>query len=343
MIEVGTGDILKAPAEALINTVNCVGVMGRGIALQFKKKFPTNFEAYQKACQREEVQTGKMFVHHLGIFQPQWIINFPTKQHWKGKSKIEYIESGLVDLIKVVQEHNIKSIAIPPLGCGLGGLSWDTVRPMIVEAFKSLPEVKVLLFEPSGAPPVQEIVKGTVPKLTPKRKSLFALAYQYLAMGIAPFLTLLEIHKLTYFLQASGYDLKLKFCKAPYGPYADNLRHVLTDLEGHYIEGYGDGGDQPDKPIRFHWGLLPPLEQLIEETEDVRPNLERVLRLIRGFESPSSLELLATTHWVITQEGANTLNEVVQKVYAWNTRKRQFAKQDIEIAIKRLKSEGWVS
>lgn len=162
MIELTQGDILKADAEALVNTVNCVGVMGRGIALQFRKAFPENFKVYEAACKANEVQTGKMFVYDLNrLYAPRFIINFPTKRHWKGKSNIEDIKAGLEDLINVVQQHQIRSIAIPPLGCGLGGLNWEDVRPLIIEAFQSLPEVSVLLFEPIGAPQAKSMVKDS--------------------------------------------------------------------------------------------------------------------------------------------------------------------------------------
>jgi len=153
MIELTKGDILKAEAEALVNTVNCVGIMGRGIALQFRKAFPENFKVYESACKANEVQSGKMFVYDLNrLYSPRFIINFPTKRHWKGKSRIEDIKSGLADLLDVLQRHQISSIAIPPLGCGLGGLDWEEVRPLIIEAFQSLPNVNVLLYEPVGAP-----------------------------------------------------------------------------------------------------------------------------------------------------------------------------------------------
>src|SRR5436309_3172063 len=154
-IELKTGDLLKADAEAIVNTVNCVGIMGRGIALQFKKAFPANFHAYARACEDGEVQPGKMFVFDSGSFtNPRYIINFPTKRHWKGKSRIEDIESGLVALAHEISERGIKSIAIPPLGAGLGGLDWGDVRPRIEAALRDLPNLHVLIYQPKGAPDV---------------------------------------------------------------------------------------------------------------------------------------------------------------------------------------------
>lgn len=153
MIEIRQGNILKTDVEALVNTVNCVGIMGKGIALQFKQAFPANFEAYQKACHTKEVRPGQMFIYPTGsMLNPKYIINFPTKRHWRDSSYYEDIKSGLKALIAEVRKLGIQTIAVPPLGCGLGGLDWSRVREMIKDAFKQLPEVQVLLFEPVGMP-----------------------------------------------------------------------------------------------------------------------------------------------------------------------------------------------
>ncbi|WP_238392797.1 macro domain-containing protein [Buttiauxella sp. 3AFRM03] len=153
MIEITHGDILRADAEAIVNTVNCVGVMGRGLALQFKKTWPENFKAYAIACKKNEVHPGKMFIFETGqLTNPRFIINFPTKRHWKGSSKIEDIDSGLVSLAGDIQKMGIKSIAIPPLGAGLGGLDWSVVCEKIKHAMQPLSDVHVFIYEPSGAP-----------------------------------------------------------------------------------------------------------------------------------------------------------------------------------------------
>jgi len=143
MIELTQGDILRADAEALVNTVNCVGVMGRGIALQFKKAFPENFNRYKAVCDKKELQPGTMFIHDLNRFlKPRYIVNFPTKRHWKGKSRMEDIEAGLKTLAEEMRQRGIHSVAIPPLGCGLGGLPWVDVRAKIEDAFKDLTDIK---------------------------------------------------------------------------------------------------------------------------------------------------------------------------------------------------------
>jgi O-acetyl-ADP-ribose deacetylase (regulator of RNase III) len=149
MIELRRGDLLKQNAEALVNAVNCVGVMGRGIALQFRKAFPENFKIYEAACKRGEVKPGEMLVFDTHqVTNPRYIINFPTKRHWRDQSRITDIESGLEVLVEEVHDRGISSIAVPALGCGLGGLKWSEVRPRIEKAFAKVPDVQVWLFEP---------------------------------------------------------------------------------------------------------------------------------------------------------------------------------------------------
>jgi O-acetyl-ADP-ribose deacetylase (regulator of RNase III) len=150
MLELKQGNLLEEDAEALVNAVNCVGVMGKGIALQFKQAFPENFQQYKKACDAKEVQPGRMFTVPTGkLFNPKYIINFPTKRHWREQSKIEYVQTGLKALVAEVQQLGITSIAIPALGCGNGGLDWLEVKPLIESAFVELPEVRAIVFEPS--------------------------------------------------------------------------------------------------------------------------------------------------------------------------------------------------
>jgi O-acetyl-ADP-ribose deacetylase (regulator of RNase III) len=150
-MEFTEGDILRADTEAIVNTVNCAGSMGRGIAAQFKRAYPKNFKAYEAACKRKEIVPGRMFVFETGqLTNPRFIVNFPTKRHWRNASRVEDIESGLRALVDEVKRRGIKSIAIPPLGCGLGGLDWNYVRPLIECAFEALPEVRTVVFEPNG-------------------------------------------------------------------------------------------------------------------------------------------------------------------------------------------------
>ena len=345
MIEYTSGDILQCEADALVNTVNCVGVMGRGIALQFKNVFPENFKAYEAACKREAVQPGRMFVFETGqLTLPRFIINFPTKRHWRGKSRIEDIDAGLVDLVNVIRDKGIRSIAIPPLGAGLGGMDWNQVRPRIERVLAELAEVRVLVFEPKGAPANDKMAHvREVPKMTAGRAALVELMQRYLAGLLDPFVTLLEVHKLMYFMQEAGEPLRLRYVKHHYGPYAENLRHVLKAVEGHLISGYADGGDTPDKPLTLVPGAVEDAKDYLDRHDISRARFECVTKLVEGFESPHGLELLATVHWVMSREGATQLESVERQVYSWSARKHQFTSRQLAIAEERLRSHGWLS
>lgn len=344
MIELKSGDILKDDAEALVNTVNCVGVMGRGIALQFKEAFPENFKSYAAACQRGEVQPGRMFVFETGqLTPPRYIINFPTKRHWRGRSRIDDIETGLAALAKVIRDKQIRSVAIPPLGSGLGGLDWTQVRPRIEAALRPLTDIRVHVYEPTGAPVSDTMAHSrAVPKMTAGRAALVELTHRYLGGLLDPFVSLLEVHKLMYFMQEAGEPLRLRFSQAPYGPYAENLRHVLRAVEGHLVSGYADDGDAPDKQLQLVPGAIAEAGAFLEKHAATRSRFDRVADLVEGFESPAGLELLATVHWVMKHEAVHGPDDVVARTYAWNPRKRQFTPRQIGIAAKVLSQQGWV-
>lgn len=343
MIEYKTGNILREDVEALVNTVNCVGIMGRGIALQFKNAFPDNFKVYAAACKKNEVQPGRMFIHkRTQLFNPSFIINFPTKRHWRGRSRIEDIEAGLAALVETVQELNIRSIAIPPLGSGLGGLNWNDIKPRIEAAMQLLPDVRVVIFEPSSVPASEQIAHSqTVPKMTAGRAVLVELMRRYLAGLLDPFITLLEVHKLMYFMQEAGESLRLAFTKAPYGPYAENLRHVLKAVEGYLISGYADGGDAPAKQLKLVPGASDAAAAFLMQQPETRARFDRVAELVDGFESPFGLELLSTVHWVRKTTAASSLEEVIRNIYAWNERKRQFSRRQIALAADILSQKDW--
>ncbi len=345
MIEYRTGDILQADAEALVNTVNCVGIMGRGVALQFKNAYPANFKAYEAACAREEVQPGQMFIFETGqLTNPKYIINFPTKRHWRGNSRMEDIEIGLKALRKEIRSRGIHSIALPPLGSGLGGLEWRDVRPRIEAALRDLDEVRIFVFEPCTSAGTQPVTTShKVPRMTPGRAALVVLMYRYLGGLLDPFVTLLEVHKLMYFMQEAGQQLRLRFAKALYGPYAENLRHVLRTVEGHLVAGYADGGDAPDKQLELVPGAVKDAEEFLKGHSDTRARFDRVADLVEGFETPFGLELLSTVHWVATREGATIADDVIARTYAWNDRKRRFSPEQIRLAFNVLTKKGWLS
>ncbi len=344
MIEVKKGNILATDAEALVNTVNCVGIMGRGIALQFKKTFPDMFNKYQSACALGEITVGKVQVYETHWPKnPKYLINFPTKKHWKEKSRMEYIETGLVSLVRELRERGIRSVAVPPLGCGSGGLEWKKVRPVIEMVLNELPEVTVFLFEPDETAPLESLVKPTkIPSLTPGRSVLLCLMRKYLAAVMDPFVTLLEVHKLMYFMQEAGEPLRLEYKKALYGPYAENLRHVLNAINGHFIKGYEDAVDKPGKHIEIIPDMLEKASEYLEQTVDTKKRFNRVVDLIGGFESSYGMELLSTVHWVAKNEGAATPEAAIRKTYDWNDRKRMFPEEHIRVAWDVLKQKAWI-
>jgi hypothetical protein len=179
--------------------------------------------------------------------------------------------------------------------------------------------------------------------MTAGQAALIGLINRYLSGLLDPFVSLLEVHKLMYFMQEAGEPLRLKFTQAPYGPYAENLRHVLHAIEGHLTVGYADGGDAPDKPLSLVPGAVEDAAAFLARHTDTLTRFDKVAALVEGFESPFGLELLATIHWVMTHEPVRTLNDVIARTYAWNTRKRQFTPRQIGIAVKVLSEQGWAA
>ncbi len=344
MIEEARGNLLETPAEALVNTVNCVGHMGKGIALQFKQAYPDNFEAYARACRTGAVRPGRMFIFETGsMMNPRYIINFPTKRHWRGKSQVADIEMGLMALVEDVKRLGIRSIAIPPLGCGNGGLAWADVRPRIERAMAALPEVQVLLFTPRGAPDAKAMpVRTERPRMTPARALFVKLMQQYLASAYR--LTLLEIQKLAYFLQEAGEPLRLRYTAGHYGPYAPNLNKVIERLEGHFTRGYGDS-QKPDVEIGLLPGAIEEADAFLYDKEASRERLERVDQVISGFETPYGMELLASVHWLArhAEHAASNADQAVVGIHDWNERKRSMFHEDhIRIAWRRLDETAWL-
>ena len=342
MTQLRRGDILEAQAEALVNTVNTVGVMGKGVALQFKRAFPDNYKAYAKACKRDEVEVGKVFVFDRNTLEnPRYIINFPTKRHWRGRSKIEYIQTGLEDLVRQIRDLDIRSIALPPLGCGYGGLDWDEVRALIEEASGRLPDVEFFVYEPQEATePKTLAAKEPKPKLTPARAALLKLFAAYEAWG--DHIGRLEAQKIAYFLQSAGMDLKLNFVKSQYGPHAEALNHVLKRLEGYYFKGYGDMSTS--SRIQLMPEAAEMADSFLKDHPEVQEPIERTEQVVAGFESRYGMELLATVHWVARYEGAEDFDSVLETVRNWNQRKKySFSEEHIRTAWEHLLEEGWIS
>jgi len=344
-VKLTSGDLLHQDVDAIVNTVNTVGIMGKGIALQFKQKWPENFKAYEKACKRGEVLPGKMFIYDAGgLLKPRYIINFPTKRHWREKSTLEDIEAGLNDLVYQVKRLGIHSIALPPLGCGNGGLDWEHVRPQIERAFAALPDIDVRLFSPSGTPaPQAQEIRTTKPNLTAVRAAMIKLLAAYRALDYA--LTRIEAQKLAYFLEEAGEPLKMKFEANVYGPYSNTLEHVLKGLDGHFLLGVGDRTGPGE--IQVAPGAVEEADSYLAEAQQSQTaeRVSRVSDLISGYETPYGMELLATVHWVATHSPRATSSEEAAKaVHAWNRRKKLLMTHEhIRLAWQRLANQNWLA
>ncbi|HWA91926.1 MAG TPA: macro domain-containing protein [Rhizomicrobium sp.] len=323
MIRFTEGNLLEANAEAFVNTVNTVGVMGKGIALMFKEKFPENYREYERACKSRLVRTGHMFVtERHSLVGPKWIINFPTKQHWRQPSRLEWIEDGLKDLRHVLAARNIRSVAVPPLGSGNGGLNWPQVRSLIVAELGTLKNVDVVVFEPTRE--YQNVAKREgAEKLTPARALIAELVRRYSVLGIE--CTLLEIHKLVYFLERfirmfGAEPLGFEFEANRYGPYSDKLRHMLNSLDGSYLhceKRLSDAG--AFEPIHFEDAKRDLVSAYLTTVErGYRTALDATTRLIDGFESPLGMEVLATVDWIVDQQRTRPeLQEIKAKLAKW--------------------------
>jgi O-acetyl-ADP-ribose deacetylase (regulator of RNase III) len=343
MIEEATGNLLEADAEALVNTVNTVGIMGKGIALQFRQAFPEVYLEYRRACDHNELSPGSVQVVPIQRLDgPRYVINLPTKRHWKGKARLGDIDSGLRALANAIKEFKIASVAVPPLGCGNGGLRWSDVEPRIRQALGSLDGVRVLLYPPEGAPIADRMpIAMKKPKMTAVRAAILLLLRRYGVPGYK--LSLLEVQKLAYLLEKRGEPLKLDFVKQKFGPYSEKLQHVLQPLEGHYIRGYGDRSNNAsivvtDEAVRDAMTAL-------EGRPESQQRLHEVANLIQGFETPYGMELLATVYWVASADAsaASDPQSAIRAVHGWNERKRQtFGTEHIEVAWQRLKDYGWI-
>jgi O-acetyl-ADP-ribose deacetylase (regulator of RNase III) len=352
VLEHGSGDLLAADVDALVNTVNCVGVMGKGLALQFKRQYPDNYHQYRTACARNEVRLGQMFVVELdSMTGPKYIINFPTKDHWKAKSNLSDIESGLHDLVRVIAERGITSIAVPPLGAGNGGLAWSDVEPLIVNALDDLPGVRVVLYTPSNA--VRHLAPNPI-KMTWGRAATIRLIQEYVNRRLAaePWESVsgashLEIQKLLYFAGLHAPELKLKFEQGNYGPYSDQVRHLVQEMEAVYLTGFGDGTApvQDLNPIEPTESGKSEANTCLVDTElgqevDARI-LQPVLQTIAGFEGPYAIELLASTHWVATNQDCRTSREAWSAIQEWTPRKRRmFTEEHVQVAWDSLVKSG---
>ena len=341
MIHYKTGNLLESSAEALVNTVNTVGVMGKGIALQFKNKFPNNYKIYAKACKNSEVKTGKLLVtaEETMLGGRKIIINFPTKTDWRKPSEYSYIEDGLKDLIKIIREQNIKSIAIPPLGSGNGGLDWNKVK-IILGNYLSGQDCEIYIYEPNAA--IQEVMKRERVKLTAARAMLLSVLYDLVKNG--EFVSEFAAEKIAYFLQRFGAKevFNLEFKPNFYGPYSGKVKHVLYYLNGSYIMGYSSKDKKPFEEL----GLIPDAEADVNEflnraeNQNFKTIADKTKKFLTGFYSPFGLELLSTIDFIKFEKQANTAEKITTELANWSNRKKTLFTNPkfVEIAITNIHS-----
>lgn len=351
MLHYTQGNLLAADVDAIVNTVNTVGVMGKGIALMFKERYAANNQAYEAACKTGEVRVGKMFVTATNELDgPSWIINFPTKQHWRQPSKIEWVESGLQDLVRKVRELGISSIALPPLGCGNGGLDWLEVRVLIESAAAQMPDVRVIAYEPTEK--YQNVAKRSgVEDLTIPRALIAETIRRYWMLGIE--CTVLEIQKLAWFLERAIVRqqrqdiLKLSFKADRYGPYSTRLNHLLNALDGSYLRSEKRISDcTPLDTIAFNDSKADVVAAFLAagEAKSFSVVLQETHQLIDGFQSPLGMELLATVDWLVRRGKCSADIQSLQRgLHAWPAGKESgqrklhlFDKRLLELAIDRL-------
>lgn len=351
MIKFTKGNLLEADVEAVVNTVNTVGIMGKGIALMFKERFPDNFKAYEKACENKEIRIGKMFVSENGeFFGPKWIVNFPTKTHWRVNTRLEWIEEGLQDLVRVIRDKKISSIAIPPLGCGNGGLNWCDVRPLLVMALEQVEGLDAVVYEPTAK--YQNVTKRIgVDKLTPARALVTEMVRRYCLLGIE--CSILEVQKLAWFIERGvkrskvNDSLKFEFVADKFGPYSHNLQKLLDALDGSYLHCDKRLADaEPLDLIRFNGDKRDKLNAYLKSSEGkvYAGVLEWASSTIDGFESPFGMELLATVDWLLEEDGVEpTVKRIMDGLKNWagdkdaSQRKlRIFDERSISIALEQL-------
>lgn len=341
MIRFTKGNLLTANAEALVNTVNTVGVMGKGIALQFKEEFPENFAIYADACKSGELVPGKLLItnekNRAG--EEKTIINFPTKLNWRNPSKYEYIKDGLVELVKAISERKITSIAIPPLGCGNGGLKWEIVKGMIEETLKDV-DADICIYEPNSeiksmlqSKPVSKDVK-----LTPSRGLITYAMYYYDSLGEN--CSLFVANKLAYFLQRQGAKsfAKIKFTAHHYGPYSPQISHIIYSLNGTYIQGFEQMNATAFEPLTMQYSRINEVSSYVRTLDKTeQDSLKETIRLISGFESTLALEVLASVDFIRHNNPWISLEDTIAAIHNWSERKNKLLKNEyIQIAYDHL-------
>ncbi len=341
MIKYIKGNILESQAQALVNTVNTVGVMGKGIALQFKKAFPNNYKAYVEACKKNEIKIGTLLVYKdSNITSGQKIIiNFPTKTTWRKPSEYEYIEKGLDNLLEIIHQYNIKSIAIPPLGAGNGGLEWEKVKKIIHDKLKD-ENVDIFIYEPTKQ--IKEHLKKERVKLTNARALLLYVLYDLVRNG--EYVSEFSSEKVCYFLQKFGAKkyFKLKYTPNFYGPYSGKVRYILNVLNGSYIMGYSDMNKKPFEPLTLLSDGYEMVNTYIRDNDELRDIAQKTTKFLNGFYSDFALELLSSVDYIVSVNKTYEKDLIIKELSEWNDRKRSLFSNEkyIEITVSRVKNNA---
>jgi len=344
MIQFIEGNLLESKAEALVNTVNTVGVMGKGIALQFKNQYQKNYKLYEKACKAKEIQIGKLFVTEDSslLGGRKIIINFPTKTDWRKPSEYSYIESGLKDLVGIIKEQGLKSVAVPPLGAGNGGLNWNVVKS-IIEKYLSGLNCDIQIYEPNAI--IREAMKKERVKLTPARAMLLSVLYDLVRNG--EFVSEFAAEKAAYFLQRFGAkdQFKLDFQPNFYGPYSGKVKHVLYYLNGSYITGYSSKDKKPFEELGIMFDAEKEISDYLEQTDNIvyKEITDRVKAFLTGFYSTFGLELLSTVDYIMSEKRAKTIEDVTSNIESWSDRKKSLFSNPkfLDVAVKKLEKASF--
>ena len=321
-----TGDLLQSDAEALVNTVNCEGYMGKGIAYQFKLKFPNNNKDYVKACKNGTLRPGKLHVYKES---EKIIINFPTKDKWREKSRMEYIEDGLDALVLLIKELNIKSIAIPPLGSGNGGLIWNDVKQVLAKKLEDIAkQVAIYIYEPSrnfATTPTQE------PKL-----STSALVLMELKGHLKKFNSL-RLQKAAYFMDLFSSKKYFRFVPHKYGPYDHSIDIVSRNI-GEYQSFYGLKDTELTYQLAYQVICSEKTTKLLNR---LLPAIEKAVAYVNEIESDHELEGLATVTYLVQTFSRIEASRIISEFKQWSEDKMaRFSEEEIEKYMDCLEQTG---
>jgi O-acetyl-ADP-ribose deacetylase (regulator of RNase III) len=359
MIRVVKGDLFQSEAQTLVNTVNCVGVMGKGIALGFRKRFPEMYEDYVRRCNAGDVHLGQPYLYKSLV--PPWILNFPTKEHWRSVARLSDIVTGLDYLAKYYKTWGIKSLAVPPLGCGEGQLEWRVVGPTLYRKLAAL-DISVELYAPYDVPETElatEFLSSTdngtkLATDTPEKVEAAGIA-------LAVILRLIErepyhwpvgrttFQKLAYFATQAGIPIGLEYRRGSYGPFSQGLKRLQSKLINNGLVTEERLGRM------FELRTGPTYEDAVEQyrgqLEAWRPAIERVADLFLRVDTKSA-EVLASAHYVAHQltarsrsrgEPIPTEQDAVDGVLAWKMRRQPpLSSDEVASAVRGLNVLGWI-